>query len=307
MKKLITLLAIVIFITPVKSQSNLITLETENNADGSITLNANNPASTRYTIKVNFTSLTGFLNTGISNPYINSIGTGKVQVTKLTPDKNAGSRSLGYTYSYYAGMAYRKPPSNFTHYILPISVGKTTKVTKVEELRSILGQKSEATYYSQAFSYVLGDTICATRAGYVYNINDELKQGEGGNTVFTNNRNKIYIEHKDGTLGYYTILSPINCLVQNGDFVIPGQAIAVFNKESEKYRILFSVFYLDEEKIRVEKPTDVYNTMSTNYYLNENANSTTLIENQKYESVRSIEIITEELSKREKKKFGFIN
>ena len=82
---------------------------------------------------------------------------------------------------------------------------------------------------------------------------------------------------------------------------------AVFNKESEKYRLIFSVFYLDEEKIRVEKPTDVYNTMSTNYYLNENANSATLIENQKYESVRSIEIITEELNKREKKKFGFIN
>jgi hypothetical protein len=307
MKKIITLLATVIFITPTNSQSNLITLETENNADGSITLNANNLASTRYTVKVNFTSLTGFLTTGISNPYINSIGTGKVQVTKLTPDKNAGSHSLGYTYSYYAGMAYRKPPSNFTHYLLPISVGKTTKVSKVEELSIILGQKSEASYYSQAFSYTLGDTICATRAGYVYNINDELKQGEGGNTVFTDNRNKIYIEHKDGTLGYYTILSPINCLVQNGDFVIPGQAIAVFNKESENYRILFSVVYLDEEKIRAEKATDVYNTMSTNFYLNENANSTMLIENQKYESVRSIEIITEELSKREKKKFGFIN
>ena len=176
MKKLITLLAIVIFITPVKSQSNLITLETENNADGSITLNANNPASTIYTIKVNFTSLTGFLNTGISNPYINSIGTGKVQVTKLTPDKNAGSRSLGYTYSYYAGMAYRKPPSNFTHYILPISVGKTTKVTKVEELRSILGVspkedlKVEHTdvQLPKDFKHLIADTSLEARRAKVY-------------------------------------------------------------------------------------------------------------------------------------------
>jgi hypothetical protein len=36
MKKIITLLATVIFITPTNSQSNLITLETENNADGSV-------------------------------------------------------------------------------------------------------------------------------------------------------------------------------------------------------------------------------------------------------------------------------
>jgi hypothetical protein len=125
--------------------------------------------------------------------------------------------------------------------------------------------------------------------------------------MFTDSRNKIYIQHKDGTLGYYSILSPIKSLVQNGDFVIPGQPIAIFNKLSNKYSMLFSVYYLDEEKIRVDMPKDVYNALPIFYYLNENALSTKLVENQKYDSKITPAIIAEELNKREKKKYGFLN
>jgi hypothetical protein len=177
----------------------------------------------------------------------------------------------------------------------------------VESLNDLLGQKSENQFYAQGFNYNFGDTIFATRAGIVYNINDDLKQGEGSGTVFTDSRNKIYIQHKDGTLGYYTILSPIQSLVKNGDFVIPGQPIAFFNKVSSKYTMLFSVYYLDEEKITKDEAKDVYNALPIFYYLNENALSTKLIENQKYDAKFAPEIISEELNKREKKKYGFEN
>ena len=102
-------------------------------------------------------------------------------------------------------------------------------------------------------------------------------------------------------------MSPIKCLVTNGEFVIPGQPIAIFNTESEKYRIFFSVYYLDEEKVKSINSKEVYNALPTYFYLNQDTNSTLLLENQKYESVKSIEIITEELNKKEKKKFGFSN
>lgn len=70
--------------------------------------------------------------------------------------------------------------------------------------------------------------------------------------------------------------------------------------------MLFSVYYLDEEKFRADVPKDVYNALPISYYLNENALSTKLIENQKYDSKITPAIISEELNKREKKKYGFL-
>jgi hypothetical protein len=306
MKFFLIILVGVIFTLPTNAQSNLISLQTEYTSEGDAIIYSNSQASVYYTLKIKFSSLVGY-SSNVFNPHITKADPGRNQILKLTQDKNAGSRMLSYGYTYYAGSAFRKPPINFVHYMLPVSPGKTTRVTKVESLSDLLGQKSENQFYTQGFTYDLGDTICATRAGIVYNINDQLKQGEGRDNLYTDSRNKIYIQHKDGTLGHYTILSPIKSLVQNGDFVIPGQPIAIFNKLSIKYTMLFSVYYLNEEKIRVDVPKDVYDALPISYYLNENALSTKLVENQKYDSKIAPVIISEELNKREKKKFGFLN
>ena len=287
----------------INAQRNLITLENETNeTDGVITISAFNQGSGIYTLKINF-NIAGFTST-YGNPYFTTVNQGKSQVCKLTPDKNAGFRSVGYSYTYYAGTSFRKAPNNYMHYLLPITPGRTTLVTPVSQLSSLLEQKSETFFYAQSFSYSLGDTICATRAGVIYNINDELKQGEGKTTVYADDRNKIYIQHKDGTVAHYTILAPMQNLVQNGESVIPGQPLAVFNKKADKYNLLFSVFYLDESKIRQDNSKEVYVALPTYYYLNPNAPSTTLTEGQKYEATKSLEIIAEELSKKEKKKLG---
>jgi hypothetical protein len=306
MKNSLLILALVIFVLPSNAQSNLISLQTEYTSEGDAVIYSNSQAAVNYTLKIKFNSLIGYIS-NVSNPHITNVNVGRYQITKLVQDKNAGSRIINYGYTYYAGSAFRKTPVSYIHYVLPITPGKTTKVTKVESISDLLGQKSENQFYAQGFTYNLGDTICATRAGNVYNINDQLKQDEGRDTIFTDSRNKIHIQHKDGTLGFYSILSPIKSLVQNGDFVIPGQPIAIFNKLANKYTMLFSVFYLDEEKIRADVPKDVYNGLPISYYLNENALSTKLVENQKYDSKITPEIISEELNKREKKKYGFLN
>jgi hypothetical protein len=306
MKFLSIILASLIFTIPSYAQSNLISLKTEYSSEGDAFIYSNSQAAVNYTVKINFKILLGYTS-NVSNPYITTVSVGRNQITKLIRDKNASAPISQYGYTYYAGVAFRKPPVSYIHYVLPITPGKTTKVTRVESISDLLGQKSENQFYAQGFTYNLGDTICATRAGNVYNINDQLKQGEGRDTIFTDSRNKIHIQHKDGTLGFYSILSPIENLVQNGDFVIPGQPIAIFNKSANKYTMLFSVYYLDEEKIRADVPKDVYNALPISYYLNENALSTKLVENQKYDSKLAPVIISEELNKREKKKYGFLN
>jgi len=163
------------------AQNNLISLQTEYTSEGDAIIYSNSQAAVNYTVKINFKILLGYTS-NVSNPYITTVSVGRNQITKLIRDKNASSVISQYGYTYYAGVAFRKPPVSYIHYVLPITPGKTTKVTRVESISDLLGQKSENQFYAQGFNYNLGDTICATRAGNVYNINDQLKQGEGRDT-----------------------------------------------------------------------------------------------------------------------------
>jgi hypothetical protein len=301
---LFTAALLCLFSLSTEAQNNLIKIETENNSDGSINIYALSYAIGTYTIKVDF-NITGFI-ANFSTPFFTTIKQGRSQIYKLVPEKNAGNRYLSFSYSYFAGTSYRKSPENYLHYVLPIMPGKTSTVTPVTHIKTLLEQKVDK-FDAQGFTYALGDTICAARAGVVFNVNDQLKQGEGKTITYADNRNKIHIQHKDGTVAHYTILAPMQSLVENGDIVIPGQPIAVFNKPAEKYQVLFSVLYLDDIKLKTEKPIDVYQTLPVHYYLNSNAVSTTLTIGQRYQAEKSIEVITKELSKKELKKLELSN
>ena len=290
-------------LTSAHAQNNLITLENESNSnDGSITITALHLGAGAYTLKLMYNA-PGFTSTYL-NPYITVVNPGRNTVCKFTPDKSAGYRSFGYRYSYYPGVAFRNTPNNYMHYVLPTMPGKTTNIVSVANLSSFLKKDNAGANHTQGFRYALGDTICAARTGVVYEMNNNLTEGESSNTLYKSDRNSISISHKDGTIAQYSILAPIQSLVKNGEFVIAGQPIAFFNTIAEKYTLLLSVQYLDESKIRKEESKEVYNSLPVYYYLNENAPSTNLVEGQKYECVKSIEINYEELSKREKKKLG---
>jgi hypothetical protein len=301
MKNLIYSLLLLSIHSAANAQSNLITLSNETNPiDGVITINAQSVATGTYTLKIKINA-NGFTN-NYTSPFSKTITQGTSQICKLTPDKSASMRGLGYNYTYFAGSAFRKPPTNFPHYILPISNGKTTKASSTIDLSAVLNDKINNLKTGQGFYFEKGDTICAARAGQIFNINDQVKQGEGRETLYASERNQIQIQHGDGTIAYYTMLAPIKCLVENGNRVIPGQPIAVFNSTSTRYTLLLSINYLDESKLNTDYPKDVYTPLPLYFYLNENSQSTQLIDGQKYEATRSLNIITEELSKREKKR-----
>jgi hypothetical protein len=300
------LLVVCFFAVNAAAQNNNVTLKTETTTDGNILINATNLSNCRYTVIIYFTELSGFSNLIGTNTYMTTINEGNTQLLKLVTDKNAGSRALNYRYTYYPGIAFRKAPNSYAHYLLPLSEHKTTRASKISSISKIFDQTTDSDVFSDGFTYKLGDTICASRAGIIYNIFDESKEGEGRNTYFSSQRNNIGIQHKDGTVGRYSLLAPIKSLVENGDFVIPGQPIAYFNKESDKYILLFAVFYLDESKLKSENNKEVYKVLPANFYINDVEHSIMLQGNQTYTNTKSEKIIVEELSKKEKKKLGVI-
>ncbi len=306
----------IFFSVGVFSQTRLITCSTERNSDNSVSIIADSQAQGEYTVKLNFTSLTGYsTSAGMSSNNIALITTyrGRKEIMRLTPIKSAGMYSMQYSYQYFPGTVLRKKPDTSFTYLLPAAESVPLRVFKVNSITEKLGQKSKDEFSAVGFIYHLGDTISAARAGTVYDCSNEAREGEKSVEMYNrNSRNKIYIQHKDGTLGQYSVLAPIQLLVQPGDNVIPGQPLAVFNKESEKYTVLFSVDYLDEKKALADNsnidpklpPPVYYLYVPTFFYVDENNKSIQPEQNKQYNASHPKEIIGAEMSKKDKKKLG---
>lgn len=171
-----------------------------------------------------------------------------------------------------------------------------------------MSQALKTDYRGTGISYKANDTICAARAGIVYECSDTAREGEKVETAYRSGRNRVMVQQQDGTLGLYGITAPIKLLVKPGDDVFPGQPIAVFNKEADRYRVYFSVCFLDEGKLlsgTSQENTQYYTYIPVVFCGSESERSSHLQSNKEYIVQHPKEIITAEMSKREKKKFGY--
>lgn len=295
------------------SQEGLIICNTEQNQDRTISIYADSRAFGEYTVKLIFTNLAGYRSYAITNDMaLVTVTHGKREILKLTPDKTAPIFSFSYRYQYLPGIALHRPPADGAFvYLLPGTPDNILRISSVSAIQERLGQKTKDAFYGTGFMYSTGDTICAARAGRVYDCSDAVKEGEKGNEVFRSIRNHINIQHKDGTLGRYEIRSPIKLLVAPEDNVIPGQPIAVFNRESERYEVMFSVNYLDEKKLLADNNTgtvvnpDYFISLPTLFCVGDNGQTNPLtVTNQTFKISHPKQLVGVELSKKEKKKIG---
>lgn len=297
--------------TSVKSQQNIISFSSENNTDGSVSIIGDCRGNAEYTVRIFFSILNGY-QSSLGSEGTTTVYKGRREIARLTRDKSASYFQYQYKCQYFTGRGMRKIPDSSFIYLLPVTEGRSLTISGVQNIAEKIGQTPTEQLISTGFQYHLGDTICAARAGKVYEIFDGVKEGEKGTEFYKKERNKINILQKDGTLAYYSILAPVQLLVADGDDVIPGQPIAIFNKESEKYTVLFSVNYLDQKKLVADRdpspfdPNRVshYTFLPVLFYRDTEQKSGYLQKGMTYNAIHPKEMIATELSKKEKKKLG---
>jgi len=298
------------FIAASFAQVRLVDCSIERNADNSISIYADSRIDGEYTLKITFNGLAGYTSTALfgGDIAITTIQRGKQEVMKLVPVKTASMYNSQFKYAYYPGRSLRKSPDSSFVYLLPSTEGNLLRIVPVSSLAERVGKKSDGPV-ATGFIYNLGDTICATRAGVVYDCNDAVTEGEKMNQTFRRERNRIAIQHKDGSIGNYSAVAPIQLLVKEGDNVIPGQPLAVFNKQNDKYHVLFSTYFLDEKKLLADNSSGntmppAYTGLSLHFYVDEIDKSVSLQVSKVYKVQQPKEIIAAEMSKKEKKKLG---
>jgi murein DD-endopeptidase MepM/ murein hydrolase activator NlpD len=103
-------------------------------------------------------------------------------------------------------------------YVLPWPVGKSYRLNNSYCIPT--GGHREQQAYD--FLIPVGDTIVAARAGEVRTVKqDSPDDGQG------TDHNHVMVEHADGTVGFYAHLKQDGVLVQVGEDVVAGQAIAL--------------------------------------------------------------------------------
>ena len=291
------------------SQKGVIICSTQHNLDKSISINADAQVYADYTLRIVFTTLDGFTSRTLYTPTIALavVNRGFTEAIRLVPD-NSNNHTFQYKYQFFPGHSFNKMPDTNFLYLIPAAINKTVRISSVSSTISQLSKEMGQEFRGTGFNYKLDDTICAARAGIIYDCSDSVKVGEATEVAYNRNRNRIFIEHRDGTIATYAITAPIKLLVQPGEEVFPGQPLAVFNMESPRYMVIFSITYLNEKKLLTENnPNNVtyYAYLPTYFYAGENDKRTILERNKQYIIQHPQEIIAAEMTKKEKKKFGY--
>jgi len=199
-----------------------------------------------YSVSIKFTNLLGYRCT-CDNEYPIIIRKGsQTNICKLVYISGSGG-SPSYTYQYAQGRFDAKPDMDYP-YLLPASEGKKLKAAPFSNIETKLGRAVEDSVLGVYFYCSGTDTASAVRSGTVISIKEAEKNAVTGNNGVSYynaaSRCIIKVEHKDGSFAQYTFVTPVKSLLKEGDRVIAGQAVAVFDGNEENRAMGISIGYL---------------------------------------------------------------
>ncbi|MDN5204806.1 M23 family metallopeptidase [Fulvivirgaceae bacterium BMA10] len=258
-----------------------------------------------YIVEIRFDQLVN-LRASRSLPFKGTVQRGRTKLFELNPVAQNQSTSLNYSYSYRKGCLRPKVDWDLL-YLLPVAKGNKTKVSELSYLGERFGnEKKSKNWYALSFGMSVGDTVYAARKGIVVEVIDHFAQ-DGDNIIFARDRNYVQIEHEDCTYGQYELFRKNGIFVEKGDFINPGDPLGIIGGKNYQTgdQLRFSVFYADEYPI--EKDGNA--VLKKNYWtyvplkFHVKGGTTRLLNGKEYESEHVEEIIIQEMSKKERKRW----
>ncbi|MFY0593970.1 peptidoglycan DD-metalloendopeptidase family protein [Roseivirga sp.] len=264
---------------------------------------ANNPTGTDQHVVVVFMDLVGYTPSLGIPPAVN-VEPGRSKIFEMKRDELTSEGTFQYQYYVYPGVA--NPDIKYVDYVLPVSAGNEVSVRKLTDARlSFGGSSAENVFYGLAFLGNEGDTIHAARGGVVQKIVQD-QETEGENVVFSNVKNYMHIKHADGTIARYEVFKINSAQVKEGDEVLAGDPLALFTGENYQMgpNFRFSVRYLKFTYTKALRSNEWY----SHHYLKPKFSTAKegvkeLQSNYTYTAVLNDELITQDMSRKQKKKY----
>ena len=260
-----------------------------------------------YTVAINFINLSNTLQSSESVLSVN--GNSGILLTMKPINKDEGVRFSSYIFIPIRGKLKPKFKEDFC-YVLPYKVGKKVRVAEMGYANEkFFGAEKQSDWNSYLVSTNQPDSVTAIRKGVVVEIFDKSADTNSEIVAFTTEKNYLIVEHEDGTLLRYSGFKQGSITVPLGETVLPGSVLGI-NAQTQKdhYSISLLLYYLnsaDFESLKgqsLSKPKSLYKILTPKFTFN--GSTCDLIEmNKEYTVFNSEEIIKQELSKKELKKY----
>ncbi len=286
------------------AQSRLIEITTKRNNDNTVDFFYEKKVTGSHYVDVSFSQLTNCTFYGYQGTVKGPSG----KLFTLKPIRSSEGIGYGFQYRYGRGVYHTKIDPAFV-YLLPFKEGKRLEAREMTTLdHEILDKEQPDSWKAYMFSSEAGDTVYSMRKGIVVELINEFEKDVTRNYTFKRNVNYLIIEHKDGTLCKYSGFAKDGFLVSEGDMILPHMPLGTleqYNKEGEA-QLRLVVFYFDDDKYN--ELSKVQN-QNQNYYsyvfpqFHTKSGDLSLIDGKTYEVEVSNEVISSEMTKREKKKY----
>jgi len=226
----------------------------------------------------------------------------------LKPNDPRKNITYSYHFSYVRGIPNPRVDSLFT-YLLPFKKNARVGVRFSYFVGSkYLGQEEPKNWKSFSFKREKADTVCSIRKGLVVSVTDKFPIDTSEVYSYKSNINVIIVEHSDGTLARYQGLDGNNIFVKPGDTVWPNQPLGTLIQydKSGSYQLLLSIVFLTGDNLELRSEVKLKDKRSyyqhvDPYFLTSQGNRR-LMDHKKYITIISDEVMTKELSRKERKK-----
>lgn len=269
-------------------------------ANGNVKFYCNNDNHFDYTVEVDFRTLVNYDFQG-KLPYEGIAHPGRNFLFSLRAGDPNKQSSLLYNSYFYKGCKNPEIDQGFS-YLLPISTGQATEPILLDYLKINESDRAPKDYYALGFVVNPGDTIFAARRGVVSELRDtsELAYSD---YIYSSDDNYLEIFHQDCTFGRYEVFE--ESLITLGQHVEAGDPIAIAGGEhySAGSHMRFSVTYVHQKTNEAKKERINSWAYVPLFFCTAENEKAPLIYGQKYTCVKPEAVITQELSKRELKKW----
>lgn len=270
-----------------------ITISRERTSKGEVIFWAENTVYAPYTVTLTFSKLSNTSSVIEGEPLDAVVaGRGRYRILSLRPSTENSGIGFSYSSMIRKGDSRAKVDTNFV-YLLPLPKGKPVRTRLMVSLDGVLGKSDKAHMTGIAVETQEGDTITAARGGIVTEIQDH-SASIGENKSFSSTENYVEVYHKDGSFARYKLFKNGGIFLQEGDEIIPGQAMGIIGGDNYKQgsHLRFSLFTPIVEK----------KAFVPSFYLG--GGKIGKPENKEmYASEHPEEIVMLEMSKKEKKRY----
>ena len=280
------------------AQNKKINVKFSTQKDNSVVFSYTKTIPGSYYLKVSFNKLNNSLN--INNVFYKVLKNKSGYLFKLRPVNKSRGISFSYSYFYIMGKPNPKIDTSFV-YLLPFKEGKNIYFEPItKNVKEYFGAKPAENFYKYQFISKNPDTVCAVRKGTVISVVDKYSVDTTLAYSYSSERNRITIEHKDGTFADYTGFHKDKIFVKTGDIVYPGTELGVLDRydKSKQYQLRLGFFFLKKPKSNFKSEYKYF----TPYFLT--SNGVEKLQPEKNYTVKvSGEIVMKEMKRKEKKKW----